>query len=146
VDQAIEALSRIPIALSQNVTLLDSSSTYATLFLGPDRAPAVSQIRACANHQEIDARLLSMAEAPSVERQQTLLQALNEPSMTLSALTARFLRPPLYSRRAGFTTAYTAVYRPAERRVDYIWPGKSQSQRFGRFEPGEYIHDYGELF
>jgi predicted choloylglycine hydrolase len=146
VDQAIEALSRIPIALSQNVTLLDPSGTYATLFLGPDRAPAVSQVRACANHQEIDARPPSTAETSSVERQQTLLQALNEPSMTLSALTARLLKPPLYSRRAGFTTAYTAVYRPAERRVDYIWPGKSQCQHFDRFETGEYIHDYGELF
>jgi predicted choloylglycine hydrolase len=145
VDRAIEALSRIPIALSQNVTLLDPLGTYATLFLGPDRAPAVSQVRACANHQEMVARPPSADIIYSVERQQTLLQALNEHSMTLPDLIARFLEPPLYSRRARFTTAYTAVYRPAERRVDYLWPGKSWCQRFERFDPGEYTHDYGEL-
>jgi predicted choloylglycine hydrolase len=42
VDQAIAALSRIPIALSHNVTLLDRSGAYATVFLGPDRARGVA--------------------------------------------------------------------------------------------------------
>jgi hypothetical protein len=59
-------------------------------------------------------------------------------------LIARFLEPPLYSLRAGFTTAYTAVYRPAEGRVDHLWPGKSWCQRFAWFVPAEYTHDYGE--
>ena len=58
---------------------------------------------------------------------------------------ARFFEPPLYSRRAGFTTAYTAVYRPAEGRVDYLWPGKMWGHSFDRFAAGEYTHDYGEL-
>jgi predicted choloylglycine hydrolase len=144
VDQAIEALGRIPIALSQNVTLLEPSGSYATVFLGPDRAPVVSRVRACANHQEI-IRQPSAAIADSIERQQILLRALDEPTMTLPDLVAGLLEPPLYSRRERFTTVYTAVYRPAERRVDYVWPGKSWSQRFDRFDPGEYTHDYGEL-
>src|SRR5258708_16269422 len=50
VDHAITALSRIPISMSHNVTLLDRSGSYATLFLGPDRAPAVSRGRAWTNH------------------------------------------------------------------------------------------------
>jgi predicted choloylglycine hydrolase len=145
VDQAIAALSRIPIALSQNVTLLDRSGAYATLFLGPDRAPAVSRARACTNHQEAVPSPLSAAMIRSVERQHALLEALDDPAMTLADLIARFLEPPLYSRRAGFTTVYTAVYRPAEGRVDYLWPGKSWCQRIGRFDTGEYTHDYGEL-
>jgi hypothetical protein len=29
-------------------------------------------------------------------------------------LIAKFFEPPLYSRRVGFTTVYTAVYLPAE--------------------------------
>ena len=53
--------------------------------------------------------------------------------------------PPLFSRRSGFPTAYTAVYRPAERRVDYLWQGKKVAQRIGGFETGEYTHDYGEI-
>jgi predicted choloylglycine hydrolase len=83
--------------------------------------------------------------AHSVERQQNILIALEDPAMTFEHLTAKFFESPLYSRRAGFTTVYTAVYLPAEGRVDYLWPGKRWSQRFDRFVAEEYTHDYGEL-
>jgi predicted choloylglycine hydrolase len=140
VNQAVEALRRIPVALSQNVTLLDRSGDYATLFLGPDQTPIVSQLKACTNHQ-----VTAGAGWDSIERQQVVLRALGEPSMSLEALTSRFLEEPLYSRQPRSPTVYTAVYRPAEGRVDYLWPGKSWCQRFDHFNPGEYEHDYGEL-
>lgn len=142
-DEAIVVLSRIPVALSHNVTLLDRSGAYATLFLGPDRAPAVSRVPVCANHQEISPK--PGMRNRSLDRLQTMLRALEDPVVTLPELISRFLEPPLYARRAGFTTAYTAVYRPAEGRVDYLWPGKTWSQSFDRFDPQEYVHDYGEL-
>jgi predicted choloylglycine hydrolase len=145
VDEAVAALSRIPVAKPQNVTLLDRSGNYATLFLGPDRAPAVSRVRACANHQEIAAAPPTAGVTNSVARQQAVLDALEDPAMTLADLIGRFLEPPLYSRNGGFPTVYTAVYRPAEGRVDYLWPGKTWRQRIGGFESGEYTHDYGEL-
>jgi predicted choloylglycine hydrolase len=144
VDQAIAALSRIPIALSQNVTLLDRTGEFATVFLGPERQPAVSRIRACANHQETPPKHSSAALARSVERQQSVLTALEDRAMTLERLTAKFFEPPLYSRRIGFTTVYTALYLPTEGRVDYLWPGKRWSQCFDRFVTAEYTHDYGE--
>ncbi len=140
VDQGVAALRRIPIAMSQNVTLLDRSGAHATLFLGPDRGPGVSDLPVCANHQE------SIGTVPdSVERQRFVLRALDDPAMTLPKLTALFAEPPLYSQRAKSPTAYTAVYRPAEGKVDYLWPGKIVRQRIGRFEPGVYSHDYGRL-
>jgi predicted choloylglycine hydrolase len=145
VDEAVAALSRIPVALSQNVVLLDRSGAHATLFLGPGRAPGVSPIRACTNHQEQLAMPLTAALRDSLARQQAALAALEDPAMTLSTLTACFLEPPLYSRRSRFPTAYSAVYRPAEGRADYLWPGKRVTQRIGGFEPVEYTHDYGEL-
>ena len=145
VDEAVAVLSRIPVALSQNVVLLDRSGAHATLFLGPRRVPGVSLIRACTNHQEPPAAALTAALRDSLVRQQAALAALEDPAMTLSSLTDRFLEPPLYSRRRRFPTAYTAVYRPAEGRVDYLWPGKRVTQRIGGFEPGDYTHDYGEL-
>jgi predicted choloylglycine hydrolase len=145
VDQAIAALSRIPIAQSQNVTLLDRSGACATLFLRPDRAPALSQLRVCTNHQERIAAPPSAALAFSLERERATLAALNDPAMTLAELTQRFLAPPLYSRRAKSTTVYTAVYRPAEGRVDYRWPGELRAQRIDAFNPGEYSHEFGEL-
>jgi predicted choloylglycine hydrolase len=70
---------------------------------------------------------------------------MEEPFASLERLTIRFLEPPLYSRGFRSPTAYTAVYRPAEGQVDYLWPGKRWRQRFDQFEPGEYSHDYGEL-
>jgi predicted choloylglycine hydrolase len=139
VGEAVAALCRIPIALSQNVTLLDRTGEYATLFLRPDRAPIVTRMRACTNHQE------TAADSNSAERQQVLLEALDDSTMTLPALVARFFEPPLYSQRAGFTTVYTAVYRPAEGRVGYLWPGKTWSHGFEKFEVGEYTHNYDDL-
>ena len=144
VGEAIDALSRIPIASSQNVTLLDRTGDHATVFLGPDRAPGISRVPVCTNHQET-ASSRSPALARSAERYGVLLQALDEPGMTLPVLADRFLEPPLYSRRIESTTVYTAIYRPAEGRVDYVWPGKTWAQRIGGFEAGEYTHDYGEL-
>ncbi len=52
VDEAVAALTRIPIAMAHNVTLLDRSAAHATLYLGPGRAPGVTADPLCTNHQE----------------------------------------------------------------------------------------------
>ena len=139
VDEAVAALSRMPVALSQNVTLLDRTGAYATLFLGPGRSPAVTPLRACTNHQE------TASGQDSVLRQERLIKLLSTPSMTLQTLVSHFFEAPLYSRRSSFTTAYTAVYWPAKGRVDYLWPGAVWQQSFDQFEVGEYTHDFGHL-
>lgn len=146
VAEGVEALRRIPVALSQNVTLIDVSGAYATMFLGPDRIPTVSKVAACTNHQEVGALIGPAAATETVKRQQAAIRALEDPEMTLENLTASFLLAPLYSRKQKSPTVYSAVYRPAERRVDYLWPGKRWTQRIGQFEAGEYTHDYGDLF
>ena len=140
VDEAASALCRIPVALPHNVTLLDRTGAYATLFLGPHRPPAVTRLQACTNHQEAIA-----GRQNSALRQQTLLELLADPSIDLPALIARFLEPPLYSRKRGFTTAYTSVFRPASGEVEFLWPEKSWRLGFDRFEAGEYTHDFGVL-
>jgi predicted choloylglycine hydrolase len=137
VEQGIAALRRLPLAQSQNVTLLDRGGAYATLFLGPGRAPGLSRLPACANHQE-----MPLEAHGSAARQATVLAALAEPGMTLGALAARFRAAPLLSRDPAWLTVYGAVYRPAEGRVDYVWPGRTVSQRLGGFQPGDYLHDY----
>jgi predicted choloylglycine hydrolase len=140
VREATAALCRIPVAQSQNVMLLDKTGDHATLFLGPDREPAVTSFRTCTNHQEA-----SSPASRSALRRRVLNAALEEPSTTLGSLLARFFEPPLYSRHIGFTTVYTAVYRPAEGRVDYLWPGRCWTQSFGHFDEGSYTHAYGDL-
>ncbi|MBB3397855.1 MULTISPECIES: C45 family autoproteolytic acyltransferase/hydolase [unclassified Rhizobium] len=137
VDQAVEALCRIPVALPQNVTVLDRSGRYATLFVGPHQRPIISRLKACTNHQRTIRPSLS-----SLARQMAIHQALEDPSMSLSRLTDLFLLPPLYSRSASSPTLYTAIYRAAEGRVDYIWPGKRWSQSFLDFHEGAYTHSF----
>ena len=137
VAEAVAALCRIPVALPQNVTLLDRSGAYATLFLGPHRPPAVTRLAACTNHQEAIA-----GRQNSVLRQETLLGLLGSSKVGLEELAAEFLATPLYSRKRGFTTAYTAIYRPEAGEVEYRWPGKSWRFSFDRFEAGEYTHAY----
>lgn len=145
VEAGLAALRRIPIAMSQNVTLLDGTGAYATVFLGPDRAPGVSRVPVCTNHQDTAASLVAASTNGTIERQQAALSAMEAPGATLAELTRTFFEPPLYRREPRSPTVYTAVYRPAELRVDYLWPGKCWTQRIGSFVPGEYTHDYGDL-
>ncbi len=139
VREATEALGRIPVSQSHNVVLLDRSGDHATLYIGPDRAPAVVRDLACANQQE------GRGSSGSERRLAAARDALDEAGMTLPGLVDRFLEPPLHSRRAAFPTVYTAVYRPAEGRVDHVWPGRVWPQAMGAFAPGAYEHDYGTL-
>jgi predicted choloylglycine hydrolase len=145
VNDAIATLSRIPIAQSHNVTLLDRTGAFATLLLGPDRAPKVTAKRFCTNHQEQVVWPAYAAKSQTVERHEFLARHLADPELTLDRLIEHYFSPPFYSRRSGFPTVYTAVYRPGQGRVDYVWPGKTVRQRLGSFQPLEYTHDYGEL-
>ena len=140
VEDAARTLCRIPIATVQNVMLLDRTGAHATLHLGPDREPAVTQARVCTNHQESPG-----AVADSMLRHDVLAAALEQPGQTMEGLAALFLEAPLLSRSAASTTAYTAIYRPAEGTVDYLWPGETRRQSFDAFREGSYTHDYGAL-
>jgi predicted choloylglycine hydrolase len=146
VSEAVAALCRIPVAASQNVTVLDKTGAYATVFLSPERAPSVSRTPVCANHQDSSVSIgLSRNMASSMARQQAALRALEGSGATLAKLAETFLTAPIYSRDASSPTVYSAVYRPAALTVDYVWPGNVMTQRIGSFRPGQYVHDYGVL-
>ena len=146
VSEAVAALCRIPVALSQNVTVLDKTGAYATVYLNPSRPPEVSQVRVCANHQDSRASAASSAGvAHSIERQQIATRALERSGAMLDGLVEAFLKEPIYSRRASSPTVYSAVYRPAALSVDYVWPGHTVTQRIGSFRAGQYVHEYGVL-
>jgi predicted choloylglycine hydrolase len=92
VAEATTALSRIPIAQSHNVTLLDQSGAYATLFLGPNRAPAVTADQVCTNHQERVIWPEHGAISRTVERREALARQLAEPNLTLEQWSTGSLR------------------------------------------------------
>jgi len=146
VSEAVAALCRIPVALSQNVTVLDKTGAYATVYLSPERAPVVSRTPVCANHQDPGLAVgPSAGLARSMERQQAALATLESSGATLAKLVEAFLAAPIYSRDASSPTVYSAVYRPASLTVDYLWPGNVMTQRIGLFKSEQYVHDYGVL-
>jgi predicted choloylglycine hydrolase len=131
-DDVRSVLRRVPVNMSYNLTFVDGSGENLTAFVAPDSAPEFSSARVATNHRgtvpEYPERARSLR---SVERQRLLLSLLDrEPDLT--GLTSAFLRPPLRSTEYGraFGTLYTAVYRPNDGVVDYLWPGDSWRRKF----------------
>lgn len=142
-SEATEILTRIPIATSQNLTLVDRSGSYATVFVGPGRAPVVTDGRVCTNHQDAPVSPQQEEASGSVKRHDALSRRLAQ-AATLAELTCALQEPPLYARLKsdGCATVYEAAYLPGRRYVDYMWPGHTWRQSFDRFQPGSYTHTY----
>jgi len=137
---ARRTLQRLPVHMAYNLTVVDRDGDFVTALLGPDREPGFTRWPAATNHQE---RLHWPEQARvtcSLERQRLLRDLLGEESVDVEQLVGAFLRPPLYSTAysLGFGTLYTAVYRPAERTVEYRWPGSVWRHSLDTFASGEH--------
>ncbi|MEW1866874.1 C45 family peptidase [Streptomyces caelestis] len=132
VDEAVGALRSLPIAIPQNVTLVDSEKAV-TVFVGPDM-PLTGAPDACAaNHQHLPVP----DDQERFSRTQERLSAVRAAGGDVAAM----LKPPLYQYAydEGLGTLYTAHYRPAEGRVTYHWPDESWDQSFAAFAPGSRV-------
>jgi len=125
IDDAAAALLRIPIHMSYNVTVTDATGRVATVFVAPDRPGRVTGDAATTNHQGV-VEWRPYCEAIRSEERLALLSERLDQGDDVPALTAAFLREPLYAARFhdGFGTLYTAVTRPDERSITYHWPGR----------------------
>jgi predicted choloylglycine hydrolase len=136
--EAVDVLRRIPVQAAYNLTILDRAGAAATVYIAADRAPIVAAVPIATNHQygvewEEHARATG-----SVEREQRMAALLDDPAVDAERFVDAFLEPPLRSDTYGdgFGTLYTAVHRPAERAVDYRWPGATWRQSLDGFEEG----------
>lgn len=129
VDEAFGRLRSLPIAVPQNLTLVDPAKAV-TVFVGPDISPTPAPDACAANHQHLPVT----EEQERALRTQERLRAIRAAGTDVAAM----LRPPLYrsADEQGPGTLYTAHYRPAEGRVTYYWPGESWQQSFAAFVPG----------
>lgn len=136
VDEALGRLRSLPVAVPQNLTLVDPAKAL-TVFVGPDIAPTVAPDACAANHQHLPVT----DEQERALRTQERLRAIRAAGTDVAAM----LRPPLYRSfdEEGVRTLYTAHYRPAEGRVTYYWPGESWEQSFGGFTPGSRTVTWG---
>jgi predicted choloylglycine hydrolase len=130
VEDAVAAVSRIPVAMSYNLTLTDRTGDYRTVYL----APGVFEQRDCplaTNHRFDEPEDPAHARKfHSLERQAHLRGLLAE-QLPADHVADEFLRPPLRSPHYanGFGTLYTADYRPDSGEVHYRWPGTTWSRR-----------------
>ena len=129
VDEAVDRLRSLPVAVPQNLTLVDPAKAV-TVFVGPDMSTTVAPDACAANHQHLPVT----DEQERALRTQERLRAIRAAGADVAAM----LKPPLYRTvdEQGSRTLYTARYRPVEGRVTYYWPGESWQQSFGDFAPG----------
>lgn len=132
---AIAVLRRVPSHMVYNVTVLDKSGAYATVFVSPDREMVVSRRALATNHQDrVDWPEHANATA-SLDRAHVLSLRLNDPNETRERFTSRFLEPPLYQTKhdQGWGTLYTATYEPLADHLSCRWPGYCLDFDFDHF-------------
>ena len=145
VSEAVKVLQRIPCHMAYNVTLLDKSKRYKTVFVSPDRPAIVTDAAAATNHQhEVEWPEHALATS-SVERENYLLNRLKRQAWPRNRFIAAFHRPPLYSTKfeQGFGTLYTDVYTPASLKLELKWPGLSWPFDLDDFDEGVRHIQYG---
>jgi predicted choloylglycine hydrolase len=140
VDQAVDALERIPTHMSYNVTVVDRSNQFRTVFLSPDRPPVTRQLPVATNHQGRVEWVRHAEATGSLERESFLISRLADSEETDEGFISSFLSAPLYSTayKHGFGTLYSTWYRPRLGEMALFWPGASWPQSFDWFR--ESVH------
>jgi predicted choloylglycine hydrolase len=150
VQDGVEALRALPCHMAYNLTLVDASGAHATVLMSPDRPALVLADRFATNHQLGVEWPWHGRLSQSAERFSALAAAMGDGPVTATSLLHRFLSPPLHSTRygEGFGTLFTALYRPAQGRMELHWPGlPSTRQSFADFREGsrELVFTHGRL-
>jgi len=146
VEETRAALVRLPYSLSHNLTVVDASGEVVTAYLSPDREPIFRSFPVATNHQGIVEWPEQAKATRTIEREQTVIGLLDDPSVDADAFTGSFLRAPLFSTSYanGFGTLYTAAYRPTLGTMRLIWPTHTWELGFDRFEAGEHTEVLAE--
>jgi len=129
---AVAVLSRVPVHMAYNLTMLDRHAEPATVFVAPGAAPEVRAQPVATNHRGTVPDWPEHARRfRSVERR-ALLDELVGTRPDVHTLVGALLRPPLHSTdyARGFGTIYTAAYRPTLGVLDLHWPGSRWRRTF----------------
>ncbi len=142
--EAVKKLEQIPIHMSYNVTLIDANGEYATLYLAPDKPPAILHSPIATNQQEIIDWSYYATITATQERKDLLENLYETPNENEESLTKKFLQPPLYNYnyQKNFGTLYTAKYDVTEKTATIYWPeDKRITQTFDNYlEENVLIH------
>ena len=146
IDEAVEALQRVPSHMAYNVTLLDKRGNFKTLQLAPGHKAKVTDAPVATNHQGAIDWPEHARFSKTLERENFLRQTLQDDGQDAEGVANAFLHPPLFNTRYsdGFGTVYTAVYRPAQGYMELRWTAQKLKQSFGDFKEGTTIVRYSE--
>lgn len=132
VVQAQQALTRLPIAMVYNLTMIDISGAALTAYVGPEREPEFRPQPAATNHRwdtPLDpAHARRFGSVERLERVRRLAEATATSDEVAASMITAPMRVEDYS--GGFGTLYTADYRLAEKTLTYRWPGRSWTRTF----------------
>ena len=144
VSEAVEALTRIPSHMSYNVTVVDKTGKFKTLFLSPDKKPEVTDASFTTNHQGSVEWPENALFNNTMERSLFLKAILSDEKANPLNIADAFLEEPLYNNRfkEGFGTLFTSVYKPLTGEVEYRWPEASLKQSFNHFQEVEKLINY----
>ena len=143
-EEAVAVLKRVPTHMSYNITLLDRSQRFSTVFVTPDKIPVVRQVPVATNHQgKIEWPRHAWATA-TLERENAANAILRDADATAEGLVAGFQHPPIYNtgHHRGFGTLYTAVYRPFTAAAEYLWPSTSWACDMTDFTERQHTIEY----
>lgn len=134
-QQAINVLKRVPSHMSYNVTVMDRTSDYATVFVSPDRETIVSKQQLATNHQNKVEWPEHEQATGSLNRAHFLSLRLHDEFETRERFVSRFLEPPLYQfkHHHGWGTLYTSTYQPQTGQCSFRWPGYLLNTSFLEF-------------
>ena len=135
-SEAVKILTRIPVHMAYNVTIIDQNGQYATIFLSPDSSAKVLDNPIATNHQQlIDWHDYARATG-TLERMEFLENQLADPEETSRSLVQKFLHPPLYNRNHenSFGTLYTIEYEVEKQKITILWPNKTIVNSFKKYQ------------
>ncbi len=142
--EAVHKLKSIPVHMAYNVTVMDASGDYATVYLSPDKVPVILHEPIATNQQEfIDWHYY--AAITGTEKRKEVLEKLHQrKDVKTEAIVMKFLKSPLYNYNyeKNFGTLYTAKYNVTRKHVDLHWPdARIITQSFEDFnEHHAFIH------
>ena len=96
VDEAVQVLTRVPVHMSYNITALDRTGRFATVYVAPDRPAEVTDRAVTTNRRAKWEWAPYVAAIRSVEREQRLDELLDD-STDVGGVVAACLRDPLYA-------------------------------------------------
>jgi len=141
VEEAAHTLRRIPVNMAYNILLLDESGNYSTAFTSPGGPTILRRIAATTNHQDRIQWERHAEATDTLDRERRLYELLADRALSPAEIVSQFLTPPLYQTeyRRGWGTLYSAVYHPAERVAEFVWPGHHWTQRFDAYHEAKHI-------